>query len=212
MCQYFQSFRHSGQAKNILEVVQRFVQPGLTHLKADCPVAVHIKHPKHLVNEDLCLVSGHQVHAHDALLVQRPARTGFDKPAETLSLWNVLSIEGEVDLNHSLTSLSSYLVFLTRNWTSFSLSFVWAGSLFLLNRPKRWPDHLIFDLKFIISYIEYYQLALHSSLEFYLVPLWGNRVSNNTNTSYGGELEAYLIRLNGVNFSDFNLINPIYKY
>ena len=83
---YFQSFRHSGQAKNILEVVQRFVQPGLTHLKADCPVAVHIKHPKHLVYEDLCLVSGHQVHAHDALLVQGPARTGFDKPAEMLSL------------------------------------------------------------------------------------------------------------------------------
>ena len=53
-----------------------------THFEADSSISVCIKHAEHFVDEDLGLVPGHEVHGHDALLVQCAARAHLDKSSK----------------------------------------------------------------------------------------------------------------------------------
>ena len=53
-----------------------------THFEADSSISVCIEHAEHFVDEDLGLVPGHEVHGHDALLVQGAARAHLDKSSE----------------------------------------------------------------------------------------------------------------------------------
>ena len=128
----------------------------VSYFETDCSIPVSIKQHEHLIDEDLGLALGHQVHLHDALLAQCSAGASFYEPSE---MWNlklnfVFKVINHYHLNHSLMSSSEYLVFFIKYTMSSFVSFVCGGWLTFLYLPKHFNSHVyIFHHKLTLLYM-----------------------------------------------------------